>query len=203
MLHNLIDKIRSICPHIPLQNITDSLLPVPLQLFQILTDRVVCPAVGFYAKCLIHTFFTCEFVIAFKEIVEISPAIIIQLADFLIPPEFFYNINPACQLVVFHTLTHKRIISQHNHIISNRCFRSSFLCIFQHLFHFIDFAFIYHPEHFFHGIFLFFCGDLLYLLFRIAQSAPPPSIFLLQVLPYLPCPQRAGYPDNTQQLTTP
>lgn len=142
-------------------------------------------------------------VIAFKEIVEISPAIIIQLADFLIPPEFFYNINPACQLVVFHTLTHKRIISQHNHIISNRCFRSSFLCIFQHLFHFIDFAFIYHPEHFFHGIFLFFCGDLLYLLFRIAQSAPPPSIFLLQVLPYLPCPQRAGYPDNTQQLTTP
>ena len=88
-------------------------------------------------------------------------------------------------------------------MISNRCFRSSFLCIFQHLFHFIDFAFIYHPEHFFHGIFLFFCGDLLYLLFRIAQSAPPPSIFLLQVLPYLPCPQRAGYPDNTQQLTTP
>ena len=27
-------------------------------------------------------------------------------------------------------------------------------------------------EHFFHCIFLFFCSDLLYLLFRIAQSAP-------------------------------
>ena len=178
MFHNLIDKIRSISSHIPLQYITDSLLSVPFQLFQILTDWVVCPAVGFYAECLIHTFFTCELVIPFKEIIKISPAIIVQFADFLIPPEFFHNINPACQLVVLHALTHKRIISQHDHIISYRCFRSSLLCIFQHLFHFIDFTFICHPEHFFHGIFLFFCSNLLYLLFRIAQSSPSPSIFL-------------------------
>ena len=98
----------------------------------------------------------------------------------------------------------KRLLNVKRFFITLTAAISIFSCtIFQHLFHFIDFAFIYHPEHFFHGIFLFFCGDLLYLLFRIAQSAPPPSIFLLQVLPYLPCPQRAGYPDNTQQLTTP
>ena len=203
MLHDLIDKIRSLCPYIPLQDITDSLLTVPFQLFQILTDWVVCPAVGFDAECLVHTFFACELIIAFKEIIKISPAIIVQLADFLIPPELFHNINPARQLVILHALTHKRIVSQHDHIIPYRCFGGSLLCIFQHIFHFIDFTFIYHPEHFLHSIFLFFCGDLLYLLFRIAQSSPPPSIFLLQVLPYLPCPQRAGYPDNTQQPSVP